>query len=459
MRFLHTSDWHLGRLFHSVHLTDDQAHVLEQLVDVARERRVDAVVIAGDVYDRAVPPAEAMALFDETLTRLAARDPATGHKPHVVVLAGNHDSPERLSFASRLLAPERVHVVGPLAAMRAIPIDDGSGKVDVLPIPYATPEAARAHLDDDDVVDHQGAMAGLVARAAALRTRKRRSVVVAHGFVTGAFSCESERPLAVGGSGHVSAALFRDFNYSALGHLHRPQDVSLKAFTRRDLFDFEEPAFARVRYAGSLLKYSFDEHAQQKSISIVELDAAGRATVEAIALSPRRDVRVVEGALHELLARAASDPRRDDYVCARLTDPGPALDAMARLREVYPNALHVEPVALKQRLEATRARREIARMRPLDVVAGFVEATSGQALSDAERAIVVELLERLEAPEERRPGEVLDALAAVAVPALPPDGEREGAATDAPLDARVTTSSATAKRGRRKKAPPGELAL
>lgn len=336
MRFLHTSDWHLGRSFLGVSLLDDQAHVLEQLVELVRGADLDAVLLAGDVYDRLSPPPDAVELLDEVLTRLVV-----DCRVPVVLIAGNHDSAERLGFGSRLLDARGLHVAGP--APRSVRFEDRHGVVEVVAVPYAEPGAVAARLADPQVVEAEGAMrAELAAMTGPTGTGSRsgaaaaadsatghasgRRIVVAHAFVAGGSTSESERPLVLGNAALVSPSCFDAFGYAALGHLHRPQRVGR----------------AEVRYSGSLLKYSFDEASHRKSVSIVEMDADGSCRIEEVALGARRDVRVLEGTLEEIRRSAETDTSRDDYVLARLTDRGAILDAIGKVRDLYPNCLRVD---------------------------------------------------------------------------------------------------------------------
>jgi exonuclease SbcD len=322
MRFLQTADWHLGRLFHQVHLTDDQAFVVRQVIDIARDARLDAIVIAGDVYDRAVPPPDAVALLDDTLSELLL-----GLHIPTILVAGNHDSPERLSFGARLLATQGLHVFGaPARDLAPVVLRDEDGPVAFYPAPYAEPALARERLGDPRAVDHETAMRVQVETLLAPHPPVARSVFVGHAYVQGAVGSDSERPLSVGGAGAVEAANFDRFPYVALGHLHRPQNV----------------ADSSIRYAGALLKYSFDEVGQDRSVTIVEMDAGANCAIEEIPLVPRHDLRRVEGTLDELLQHRPPAPARDDYIVARLFDRHPVLDPVGRLRAVYPNVLSIE---------------------------------------------------------------------------------------------------------------------
>ena len=292
-RVLHTSDWHLGRALHEESLLGDQAWALDQLVALARDERPDAIVVAGDVYDRAVPPAEAVALLDDVLTRLAElRIP-------VVVIAGNHDSGERLSFGSRLLAAQGVHLRGALSDAHE-PIEI-AGKGFVYALPFVDPDVVRGLLGDDEIRGHAAGTERIVSR---LRSdaagRALPTVLVAHSFVQGAVQTpESERPIVVGTAGSVPPETVRGFDYVALGHLHAAQAVS-----------------DGVRYCGSLLKYSFAEATHEKGMVLVEV-ARGGASVRTIPIAAKRDVVRIQGTLDDLLRRADLEeaprrPRRGD---------------------------------------------------------------------------------------------------------------------------------------------------
>jgi exonuclease SbcD len=322
MKLIHTADWHLGRIFYGRHLTGDQAHVLERFVELAADFKPDAVLIAGDVYDRAVPPIEAVRLLDDVLSRIVA-----GLEIPVVLIAGNHDSPERLAFGSGLLRDRKLVVAGAAgAAAEPVMLEDRHGPLAVSPIPFAEPALVRQQLDDEAVRDHAGALAALLDRARARIPPGCRSVAVAHAWIIGGEESESERPLSLGGSGQVSASVFDGFHYAALGHLHRPQSVGE----------------ARIRYPGSLLKYSFSEARREKSVDLVEIDGKGRATVESVPLEPCRNLRCIRGLLDDVLADPGAGDWADDYIMVTLEDRGALLDVMNRLRSVYPNVLHIE---------------------------------------------------------------------------------------------------------------------
>ncbi|ENO86360.1 exonuclease SbcCD subunit D [Thauera linaloolentis] len=385
MRFLHSADWHLGRVHHGVSLLEDQAHILGEFVRLAADARPDAILLAGDIHDRSVPPAEAVRLLDLVLTELVR-----GLRIPVVMIAGNHDGPDRLAFGASLLDGAGLTVRG-LAEAHPQPLvlHDAHGAVAIHALPYAEPAVVRAVMRGADetagvsaIDSHHAALGAQLHAARAMQPAGARSVVVAHAFVLGGSESESERPLSVGASGAVGAALFDGFDYVALGHLHRPQQVGE----------------ARIQYSGSLLKYSFSEADHVKSVNLVELDAAGACSVERIALSPRRDLRIVEGPLDAILAAAAADPGRDDYILARLTDTGALLDAMGKLRGAYPNALAIERPEMAGG-GAGRAAADHRRIRVQDLFASFHQEATGLPLDGDGAAALERIVARLEREE------------------------------------------------------------
>ena len=376
MRFVHCSDWHLGRLFHGRHLTEDQAHVLlgeGQLLDLCRDAKAEALVVAGDLYDRAVPPSEAVELLSETLERVA-RD----LKIPALLIAGNHDSPERIGFGAALMESSGIHLAGPVRAEPArVVLEDAHGTVSFHLLPYAEPAVARHELEEPDLQGHDAVLRALAGRARA--QAEARSVLVAHAFVTGGEESESERPLSIGGADRVDAEAFEGFSYVALGHLHRPQRAGAE----------------RLRYSGSLLKYSFSEADQRKSVSVVELDAAGELSVEQVELSPRRDVRVIQGRLEKLLEGPAAGENREDYLLARLEDREALLDPMGKLREVYPNVLHLERAGREGEGLAGAPRVDRRGQGDAELFESFVREVTDEDPSDEERAAFLEVAERL----------------------------------------------------------------
>ena len=412
MRFIHTADWHLGRLFHGVHLTEDQRHVLDQLIDLAKSEKPDALLIAGDIYDRAVPPPEAVELLDDVLSRLVLEA-----KVPVVLIAGNHDSPNRLAFGARLMRERRLYVTGNVSwPCAAIPFSDEHGPVHVYALPYAEPSIVRQCLECEEVTDHHTAMQAMAGRIRAGHPKNERSILLAHAFVSGGAECESERPLSVGGSGCVQRSCFDGFDYVALGHLHGPQHVNgedphpspvagsrlirslLPAYRERGKEGGVQSNHGAIWYSGSLLKYSFEECAQRKGVSLVEIDGRGHCAVRCIALSPRRDVRRVSGTMAQMLEGPTNGESKEDYLEVTLMDEGPVLDAIGRLREVYPN------VMLIRRPEGFRAgvggdRPNIRGMDEVQLFNAFFQHVTGAEMAENQRGAFSGIVERMRQKE------------------------------------------------------------
>ncbi len=364
MRLLHTADWHLGRSFHGEGLLDAQAAAVDHLVAVAREERVDAVLVAGDVYDRALPPVDAVRLADEALRRLSELCP-------VVVIPGNHDSAVRLGFGAALLARAGVHVRADAGGCGAAVTVGGAR---VYAIPYLEPEVAAGPLGCEQR-GHAAVLAAAMDRVRADAARQPAgvgTVVVAHAFVAGAAGCESERELAVGGAGSVPASVFAGVDYVALGHLHGPQRVG-----------------DRARYAGSPLAFSFSEARQRKSVAVVEVGRGAEPAVELHPCPVPRPLAALRGRLEELLADPAHAGAEGAWVHATLTDPARPVDAMDRLRRRFP---HTAVLAFApEGGEEAAAGSYAERLRGLDdaaLVAGFVRDVRGTAADDEELGLV-----------------------------------------------------------------------
>jgi DNA repair protein SbcD/Mre11 len=357
VRLLHTADWHLGRLFHGTHLTDDQAHLLAQFIDLVADQRPDAILISGDIYDRSVPPVEAVELLNETLCQIIV-----DYDIPILVIAGNHDNPARLEFLSKLLSRQGLYLFGTLASCgEPVSLEDEHGTVTFFSAPYCEPVEVRDHLGDDSVQCFDSAMGSLVGTYRI----NGRSVLLGHAFVSGGSVTESERPLNVGGAETVSVSHFDPFSYVALGHLHQPQ-----AFNN-----------SRVRYSGSLMKYSFSEANQRKSVSMVEIDATGGVRIEELTLTPRRDLRVISGYLNDLLQNPDDFGPRNDYLMANLLDEGAVYDAMGRLREVFPNLMHLERSNLFTDDAGRRSVSDIAGKDDLELFNDFMQAMTGKEMS------------------------------------------------------------------------------
>ena len=354
MRFLHTADWHLGRIFYGQYLTDDQAYVLEhQFFTILKEEKIDGILLAGDVFDRAVPPIEAIELWDSIITRLAM-----DYKVPLFVVSGNHDGAERLEVGRSMLSESGIHIWGsPHHALQPFEFESFDGRVAICPMPFSEPrrigDALGLNSSESKPVDTDMTDDTLFSyvddkdqEAIALNLhnydqmyqawsdylykqvpKQMRSIAISHAFVMGGEVGGSERTLSVGGSEQVSPHVFKNFHYTALGHLHGPQRMGAD----------------HIRYSGSPLKYSFDEHGQKKSFTIIDMDTNGNIDISTIPVEAKRDVVILEGYFEDLLNnKELQTKHKDDYVQARLLDTMPIMDGMAKLRQVYHRCMTIE---------------------------------------------------------------------------------------------------------------------
>ncbi len=365
MRILHTSDWHLGRSFHREDLLGAQAAFVDHLVDTVRAEQVDAVLVAGDVYDRALPPVDAVQLASEALRRLAAEG------VRVVVTSGNHDSAHRLGFAADLIDAAGIHLrTSPAVVGRPVLMEDRHGPVAFYGLPYLEPDAVREpwQLAERSHAAALGEATRRVRADLATRAAGTRSVVLAHAFVTGGEASESERDISVGGVSQVSAGVFDGASYVALGHLHGRQTIR-----------------EHVRYSGSPLAYSFSEVNHRKGSWLVDLGAGGVARAEFVEAPVPRRVATVRGRIDDLLSEERHALLEDAWLQVTLTDPVRPADAMARLRTRFPHALVLgfEPDTDGRRAEPSWTQR-VAGLTDTQIAAGFVADVRGAPVDDEE---------------------------------------------------------------------------
>ena len=356
MRFLHTADWHLGRIFYGQYLTDDQAHVLEnQFFSILKDEKIDGILLAGDIFDRAVPPIEAIELWDSIITHLAM-----DYKVPLFVVSGNHDGAERLEVGRSMLSRSGIHIWGsPHHALQPFEFEGADGKVAICPMPFSEPrrigdalglgaivsKPVDIDMSEDSLFSYvetdeqEPASLNLhnydqMYQAWSNHLRNQvpkgmRSIAISHAFVMGGDVGGSERTLSIGGSEQVSPQVFKDFQYTALGHLHGPQRMGA---------DY-------IRYSGSPLKYSFDEHTQNKSFTIVDMNTKGQVDISTIPVEAKRDVVILEGYFEDLLNNKELQAKhKADYVQARLLDTMPIMDGMAKLRQVYHRCMTIDLV-------------------------------------------------------------------------------------------------------------------
>jgi DNA repair protein SbcD/Mre11 len=381
MKFIHTADWHLGKLVHGIYMTEQQRQVLNQFVDLVEDEKPDAVVIAGDLYDRSVPPTEAVELLDEILYRINVE-----LKTPVVAISGNHDSAERLSFGTSWYRQSRLFLKGKLTNDFTPVNIEG---VNFHLIPYAEPGVVRQLLQNDSIHSHHDAMKALVGEIERNMDPSEPHVFVGHAFVLGGKTSDSERTLSVGGSGCVGSELFDPFHYTALGHLHSPDAI------KHD----------KVKYSGSLLKYSFSEAKQRKAVSIVEIDSNGCVSLEEKTLTPKQDMREIEGHLEELLdPQFFQEQKTDDFLKVILHDQGSLIDPINKLRQVYPNVLHLErkmeqrDLRVKEDISTTRDDKKTE----LELFEQFYNEMTTSDFTEEKRQIMISVIEKAKKEAEKQ---------------------------------------------------------
>ncbi|CAM2789265.1 exonuclease SbcCD subunit D [Vibrio mytili] len=367
MKFIHTSDWHLGRQFHNVSLIEDQQAVLEQLIQYIESHPVDAVVVAGDIYDRSVPPTIAIELLNRVVKRIC-----TELNTPMILISGNHDGAERLGFGSEQMKRAGLHIISNFEDMlNPVVIETPqSGQVAFYGMPYNDPELVR-YAYKEPVSTHDEAHKLLAEKITEQFNPEQKNILISHCFVDGAIASDSERPLSIGGSDRVSHEHFLNFDYVALGHLHQPQKKGE---------DY-------IRYSGSLMKYSFGEQNQKKGFTLVEIGQEGFIQSEHVELRAPHEMRIIEGELEQIIEQGKTDPKNEDYLLVRLMDKHAILNPMEKLRSVYPNVLHLEKPGMLIGVEQELAQAKLARSE-IDMFKDFfVEAQDSQLSKEQEHAI------------------------------------------------------------------------
>lgn len=379
MKLIHLSDIHLGKRVNEFSMLEDQAYILKKILAVVDEEKPDGVLIAGDVYDKSVPSTEAVQLFDDFLVRLAKR------KLPVFIISGNHDSPERLSFANRLIDAVGIHLAPVYnGVVEPITLSDEYGPVNVYMLPFIKPAHVRGFFPDTEITGYSDAVAAAIGRMNIDKTQ--RNVLITHQFVTGAQRSDSEE-LSVGGTDNIGAEVFCDFDYVALGHIHGPQNMDS----------------GRIRYCGSPLKYSFSEAAQQKSVTVAELKEKGALEIHTVPLIPRRDMVELKGSYQQLTLREfyENTTYQEDYTHITLTDEEDIPDAVAKLRAVYHNLMKLDYDNTRTRHSAAISGAENVETRsPIDLFAEFYELQNGLPMSAEQTELVASLIEKIWEGEE-----------------------------------------------------------
>ena len=371
MKLLHLSDLHIGKRLNERSLLEDQEFILLQILAMAEEEKPDALLICGDVYDKSVPSAEAVTLFDDFLCRLSQK------QVPVLIISGNHDSPERLAFGNRLMADSGIYI-SPVydGQVRSLTLTDTHGETVFWLLPFLKPAHVKRYFPDETIDSYTDALR--VAISHMDLDRKKRNVLLTHQFVTGAAIGGSEE-FNVGGTDNVDASVFADFDYVALGHIHSPQNIDGN----------------RIRYCGTPLKYSLSEERHEKSVTLVELGAKGDLHLTLLPLQFRRDLRSIRGTFQTLM-----DPdfyrstATDDYIYAFLTDEEDIPEAIGRMRTVYPNLMELRYDNTRTRTDhLTEGLENVEQKTPLQLFAEFYEAQNNQPMSDVQQTYMKQLME------------------------------------------------------------------
>lgn len=372
MKFIHLSDLHIGKRVNEYSMLEDQEYILNQIINIIDAEKPDCVIIAGDVYDKAVPSAEAVALVDDFLVKLSEKN------LHVFVISGNHDSPERIAFGGRLMELSKIYM-SPVYDGNISPVvlEDEYGKINIWMLPFIKPVHVRKINEDTEINSYTDAMR--IAIDDININKKERNVMITHQFVTGAHRTESEE-ISVGGTDNVDVSVFEDFDYTALGHIHRPQNCKSE----------------KVRYSGSPLKYSFSESKDNKSVTVAELKEKGTLLVTTVPLVPLRDMVEIKGKYEEIMLRDfyKSTSYQEDYVHITLTDEDDIPDAIGKLRTVYHNLMKLDYDNIRTRnINLVDGAENIERKSPYEHFSEFYEKQNNQPMSYNQNEFIKKLIE------------------------------------------------------------------
>ena len=373
MKLIHLSDLHIGKRVNEVSMIEEQEYILKQILEAVDAEQPDSVLIAGDVYDKSVPSAEAVTLFDDFLCSLAQR------KRQVFIISGNHDSAERLAFGGRLMEDKGIHL-SPVYDGNITPITltDEYGDVCFWLLPFLKPAHVKRFYPDEGIESYTDACRAAVKKMGI--DPAQRNVILAHQFVTGSATCDSEE-ISVGGTDNVDRSVFADFDYVAWGHIHGPQNIGSE----------------RIRYCGTPLKYSFSEAGHQKSITVVELGQKGHVALRTISLTPLHDMREIRGSYDEVTAKTFYENTAvEDYLHITLTDEEDVPEAMARLRVIYPNLMKLTYDNARTRSNAViDGAVDVQKKSPLQLFGELYEQQNNQPMSEIQKDFMSELIESI----------------------------------------------------------------
>lgn len=400
MKIIHTSDWHIGKIVNEFSMLEDQKYILNELLKLIDKEKPDVLIIAGDIYDRSIPPVEAVELLDEVFKKILI-----DNNVKIVAIAGNHDSAERVSFGNEILEKQGLYISGLIEDnIKKISLSNGEEKVNFYLIPYVDPVVLRKKFEKPEIKNHNDAMKEIVSKIEEGMDTNEINVAIAHGYVTlkreEALECEeenkyelaeietsdSERPLSIGGTDLISGEIFKNFDYVALGHLHGRQKVGKDT----------------IRYSGSLLKYSFSEINHKKGVTIVEFNKDKEVTVRQEELKPLRNMRIIRGPLEELIKSAKEDEKdKDDYIQAILTDEGELMDPIGKLRAVYPNVMLLRrEVNNSEKDSVTAASGEYKSKSELDLFKEYYDRLGSGEFTEEKENLIKEVIKEVLGKEE-----------------------------------------------------------
>lgn len=399
MKIIHTSDWHIGKIVNEYSMIDDQKYILNKLIELIDEENIDVLMIAGDVYDRSIPPVEAVELLNETLSKLII-----DRNVSVMIISGNHDSGERLSFGSKILEKQGLYIAGSDDKLyKKVVLRDNNQNVNFYLVPYKDPALTKKLLNNKEIRSHNDAMIAVIDKIKEELNENEINILIGHGYVTmkreeaiegndhkyevaELETSESERPLSIGGTDLIDGNIFKDFDYVALGHLHGRQRIGRET----------------MRYSGSLLKYSFSEVKQKKSVAVLDLIDKD-INIELKELKPLRDLRIIKGNIEDLICEGRNiEEGKEDYIQAILTDDGELMNPMEKLKSVYPNTMLISRERKKNvSKENTLSKGEFRKKSKIDLFKNFYEAYGSGEYNYKKEAVLIDTIKEVLKEEVR----------------------------------------------------------
>ena len=399
MKIIHTSDWHIGKIVNEYSMIDDQKYILNKLIELIDEENIDVLMIAGDVYDRSIPPVEAVELLNETLSKLII-----DRNVSVMIISGNHDSGERLSFGSKILEKQGLYIAGSDDKLyKKVVLRDNNQNLNFYLVPYKDPALTKKLLNNKEIRSHNDAMIAVIDKIKEELNENEINILIGHGYVTmkreeaiegndhkyevaELETSESERPLSIGGTDLIDGNIFKDFDYVALGHLHGRQRIGRET----------------MRYSGSLLKYSFSEVKQKKSVAVLDLIDKD-INVELKELKPLRDLRIIKGNIEDLICEGRDiEEGKEDYIQAILTDDGELMNPMEKLKSVYPNTMLISRERKKNvSKENTLSKGEFRKKSKIDLFKNFYEAYGSGEYNYKKEAVLIDTIKEVLKEEVR----------------------------------------------------------